>query len=102
MLPPDEFRVSHLMWCCSRGGADAVLAPWANDESKRTGAQRALAAITPEACAAFWARKRGDDDNGEGGGEGDDAVDGDREAGSATDEMARLMGFGGFKRAKWS
>ena len=79
-------------------------APWANDESKRTGVLRALAAITPEACAAFWARKRGDDDNREDdGGEGDDAVDGgSEEAGSATDEMARLMGFGGFKRAKWS
>jgi len=78
-----------------------VLAPYAANESKRTGAQRALAAITPEACAAFWARKRGDDDNHEGGGEGegDDAVDvGSEEA----DEMARLMGFGGFKRAKWS
>ena len=77
-----------------------MLAPYAANESKRTGAQRALAAITPEACAAFWARKRGDDDNREDDdSEGDDAVDGGSEE---ADEMARLMGFGGFKRAKWS
>ena len=72
------------------------------DDGARAGALRALAAVTPDACEAFWARKRGDcGDDDEWGEEGEGSAAGDGSVGG-DDEMMRLMGFGGFKRTKWS